>query len=212
MGLFSNLSIDWSPFQLCKSGEKAPYPRGLTTPEGLGDRLRFVAFAEKQASVAFAAAAELFPELNERAKQVWKILADEEAKHLQWLLWRMEELKMDPMERPVSAALWESFDRCKTAHEFATFMKNAEERGRTAGELFYYTLLAIDPITAKIFKQIALEEQEHIRLAASLVTYDFQLPEDFEFEILGIPLEEFKNREEFLSLAGTMEFKGYSVR
>ena len=165
MGRFSEAQINWTPFQVCKPGEKAPYPRALTTPEGLGDRLRFVAFAEMQATKAFTLAAEFFGAENEAAKILWLKLAEEEKKHLTWLLTRMEELKVNPAERPQSLALWNSFDHCKTALEFANFMANAEERGRIAGEQFYETLLTIDPITAKIFQQIALEEQDHIKLA-----------------------------------------------
>ena len=192
MGKFSETQIDWHPFRICEEGKKAPYPRGLSTPEGMGDRLRFVAFAEKQATHAFASAAEIFSEVSEGTKKIWRILAEEEKKHLQWLLWRMEELELDIHERPVSLALWKSFDHCKTAKEFAVFMANAEERGRIAGEQFYETLLKIDPITAKIFQQIALEEQEHIRLAQSVSTFNFQIPDDFDFQIKGMPLEAYQ--------------------
>ena len=168
MGRFSEAEINWSPFRTCVPGEKAPYPRSLSTPEGLGDRLRFVAFAEKQAHHAFFLAAKLFEDAPEAARQVWITLSQEEAKHLGWLLERMKELGVDPADRPQSLSLWNSFDRCQTASDFATFMANAEERGRIAGEQFYETLLKLDPRTAGLFKKIAEEEQEHIRLAQSL--------------------------------------------
>jgi len=164
-GAFSGLAIDWSPFRICADGEKAPYPRSLSTPEGLGDRLRFVAFAEKQAMHAFAAAAEVFSEAPVETREVWLTLSREEQKHLQWLLDRMNELHIDVAERPQSLALWKSFDHCKSAADFARFMANAEERGRIAGDQFYETLQTVDPVTAKIFGQIALEERDHIRLA-----------------------------------------------
>lgn len=164
-GRFSALPIDWLPFRICAEGEKPPYPRSLSTPEGLGDRLRFVAFAEKQAMHAFAAAAEIFSDAPPETREVWRILSREEQKHLQWLLNRMDELRIDVTERPQSLALWMSFDRCENAADFARFMANAEERGRIAGDQFYETLLTVDPITAKIFGQIALEEREHIQLA-----------------------------------------------
>lgn len=180
---FSTLPIDWAPFRVCVEGEKAPYPRSLSTPEGLGDRLRFVAFAEKQATHAFSAAADIFSDVPEAVKTIWRTIAQEEQKHLQWLLNRMNELNLAVDERPQSLALWKSFDRCETAQDFAVFMANAEERGRVAGEQFYETLLEIDPITARIFQQIAIEEQEHIRLAQSILDHNFKIPENFDFTI-----------------------------
>jgi rubrerythrin len=191
VGRFSENPINWSPFAICRDGEKAPYPRSLQTPEGLGDRLRFVAFAEKQATHAFALAADTYPDLDEGVREIWRILAAEEQKHLQWLLWRMEELGVDVAGRPQSLALWKSFDRCETAQAFADFMANAEERGRVAGEQFYQTLLAIDPVTARIFQQIAWEEREHIRLAKSIIDLNFRIPPDFDRKVEGIPLERY---------------------
>jgi hypothetical protein len=44
-------------------------------------------------------------------------------------------------------------------------MAGAEERGRRAGERFFESLKTIDPKTAQIFGQIALEERSHIALA-----------------------------------------------
>jgi rubrerythrin len=192
VGRFSEVKVDWAPFRVCAIGEKPPYPRALSTPEGLGDRLRFVAFAEKQATHAFAIAADSYEDVSEGAKKIWRTLAEEENKHLQWLLWRIEELNLDVTERPQSLALWESFDRCENAAEFARFMANAEERGRIAGEKFYETLLKIDAITAKIFQQIALEEQEHIRLAKSVVDFHFQIPENFEWQTNTLPLSAYE--------------------
>ncbi len=191
MGLFSEIKINWSPFSICAPGEKAPYPRSLSTPEGLGDRLRFVAFAEKQATHAFETAADVFSEVSPGVKKIWRKLAAEEQKHLQWLLWRIEEIGLKIDERPVSLALWNSFDHCADATKFAVFMANAEERGRIAGEQFYETLLSIDPITARVFQQIALEEQEHIRLAKTVTEMNFKVPEDFDTRVAGLPLENY---------------------
>ena len=185
-GLFTPLAVDWAPFVTCADGVKAPYPRSLSTPEGLGDRLRFVAFAEKQATHAFAAAAEVFADQSEAVKNIWRILAREEQKHLHWLLDRMPERKIDVADRPVSLALWKSFDHCHDARKFADFMASAEERGRIAGEQFYQTLLEIDPITAKIFNQIALEEQEHIRLAQAIIDHDFNIPANFNYDLKAV--------------------------
>jgi len=169
VGAFSKAKIEWAPFAVCAPGEKAPYPRSLNTPEGLGDRLRFVAFAEKQAENAFFLAAHSYPSLPEAVKNTWLQLSREEAKHLGWLLARMKELGVDPSERPQSLALWNSFDRCSTAAEFALFMANAEERGRIAGEQFYETLLKTDPTTGELFRKIAEEEKLHIELARSVM-------------------------------------------
>jgi uncharacterized ferritin-like protein (DUF455 family) len=127
--------------------------------------LRFVAFAEKQAMEAFRLAANHLPDATSLQCESWLSLADEEQKHLSWLLRRMEELGVDPGERPQSLALWNSFDRCETAGQFAVFMSNAEERGRIAGEQFHETLKSTDPVTAEIFRKIAEEEVEHIRIA-----------------------------------------------
>jgi uncharacterized ferritin-like protein (DUF455 family) len=129
--------------------------------------LRFVAFAEKQAMEAFRLAAVSFTDATPVQQAAWLRLADEEAKHLSWLLRRMEELGVDAGERPQSLALWNSFDRCEGAEQFAGFMANAEERGRIAGEQFFETLKSTDPVTAEIFRKIAEEEVEHIRIAES---------------------------------------------
>ena len=167
MGRFSEQIIDWAPFRICKENEKPAYLRSLSTQEGLGDRLAFVAFAEKQAAFAFKIASEIY-DVPEAVKKIWQFLSKEEEKHLEWLLLRMKELSIDPSERLQSLALWKSFDCCETPTEFATFISNAEDRGRIAGEKFYNTLLTVDPKTAKLFQQIAKEEVEHIRLASSV--------------------------------------------
>ena len=190
MGRFSETLIDWSPFTVCSPGEKPPYPRSLGTQEGLGDRLRFVAFAEKQAAHAFELAADFYADsVSPAVQEIWRTIAREEDKHLHWLLLRMEELGVDPKERPQSLALWKSFDHCETPQKFAEFMANAEERGRIAGEQFYETLLKIDLSTARLFQQIALEEREHIRLAGSILEFNFQIPADFKISVEGMPRE-----------------------
>ncbi|MBC7396635.1 MAG: ferritin-like domain-containing protein [Bdellovibrionales bacterium] len=191
MGRFSEIKIDWAPFVVCAAGIKAPYPRALSTPEGLGDRLRFVAFAEKQATHAFAAAAELFPEVSEAVKKIWLTISREEEKHLTWLIYRMRELGVVIEERPQSLALWKSFDHCENPARFAEFMASAEERGRSAGVQFYETLLKIDAQSARLFQQIAKEEEEHIRLAKAVIEYNFQVPDDFNYAIDGLPLEQY---------------------
>ena len=190
MGRFSESLIDWAPFTICKPGERPPYPRALSTTEGLGDRLRFVAFAEKQATHAFALAAKIY-DVPDPVRKIWETLSKEEEKHLQWLLLRMNELGVSAEERPQGISLWQSFDRCETPTQFATFMANAEDRGRIAGEQFYQTLLSIDAQTARLFQQIAKEEAEHIRLASAVLQFNFSIPEDFSFQVEGLPLEDY---------------------
>lgn len=185
---FSGVAVDWKPFTVCRPGEKPPYPRSLITREGLGDRLRFVAFAEKQATHAFQIATEIY-DVPEPVKKIWCTLAKEENKHLSWLIRRMSELNVAADERPQGLSLWQSFDRCDTPTQFAVFMANAEERGRTAGEQFYQTLLSHDPQTARLFQQIVKEEVEHIRLASAVMKHDFKIPENFSYQIEGLPLD-----------------------
>ena len=185
-------SPEWAPFTVCETRTKPPYLRGLSTPEGLGDRFRFVAFAEKQAAVSFGLAPIAFPHVSEGVKKIWLTLAREEEKHMQWLLWRMEELNVSLGERPVSSALWDSFSHCKNEQEFAKFMASSEEHGRLAGEKFYQTLLSIDPVSANIFDQIAKEEQQHIRLARAVMDLNFQVPADFDVTLEVMPLDTFR--------------------
>lgn len=196
MGRFSEAKIDWSPFQIIAANEKPPYPRALSTREGVGDRLRFVAFAEKQAKHAFLMAAETYEIVPESVKQIWTLISKEEEKHQNWLLNRMRELEVPVEDRPVSLNLSRSFDRCETPRQFAEFMASSEEHGRLAGEKFYETLLPIDLKTANLFKQIALEEQEHIRLAKAILDHDFKLPKDFKIVLEALPESAY---DEFLS-------------
>lgn len=135
--------------------------------EGIGDRLRAAAFAEFQAMEAFKWAAQTFEkEAPAGLVKDWLELADQEAKHMQWLLVRMEELGAKPDEKPVSILLWNSLMKTKTPYEFAKFMASAEERGRLAGEKFHQALMKIDPVSAEIFLKIAQEEAVHITLVS----------------------------------------------
>ena len=158
---------DWSPFWVDSSQQLAPRPFiGPQWADGVGDRLRAAAFAEVQAEAAFRWAAEYFKdEAPAELCRAWLELADEENKHLSWLLKRLSELKISLHERPVSDALWYSLVRQKTARDFCHYMAGAEERGRRAGERFGETLKTIDPVSAEIFSQIAREEVRHIALA-----------------------------------------------
>jgi len=156
---------DWAAFRLAEPGQHADAPRSIHTREGVGDRLRAAAFAEIQARDAFLWAASTFTDAPEGLRVDWRGLASAEERHLQWLLRRLTELGFAPEDRKVSDQLWYSLTSCKTAENFAHFMATAEDRGRRAGERFFEQLRDRDPVSAEIFRKIAEEEIEHIRLA-----------------------------------------------
>lgn len=166
--------MSWEPFVLAEAGTHAPPPRAIDSSEGIGDRLRAVAFAELQAKKAFLWAVEQFEDASEDLRQAWRMLAKAEDKHLNWLLSRMEELQISIQERPVSTRLWESLTTAQTAKEFALYMASAEDRGRQAGERFEREISKIDPVTGKLFGQIALEEREHVALAERFFPEDWK--------------------------------------
>lgn len=72
--------MDWSPFVVCADGEAPPRPRGINTPEGLGDRLRTAAFAERQARDAFLWAAAQFSSAPQKLAAAWRTMAEERGK------------------------------------------------------------------------------------------------------------------------------------
>jgi uncharacterized ferritin-like protein (DUF455 family) len=157
--------MNWEPFDVIESGVHGEPPRLLGTKEGLEDRLRSAAFAEIQAREAFLWAANKFEDAPIELRNAWRKLAIEEDKHMNWLLNRMVELGMDVKAKKVSLRLWHSFMGCQTAKEFAEYMASAEERGRKAGERFYLNLKNEDPVSAEIFRKIAEEEVQHIKIA-----------------------------------------------
>jgi uncharacterized ferritin-like protein (DUF455 family) len=159
--------MDWSPFDVCAHDEYAPAPRGIRTPEGLGDRLRVAAFAELQAREAFRWAAETLPDASPRLRSAWKRFSADEDRHFQLLLGRMAELGVRVDERRVSDRLWQSLRSCRTTPAFAAYMKTAEERGRAAEESFARSLAERDPVTAALFARIAADEAEHVAFAES---------------------------------------------
>lgn len=150
----------WSPYQI----GNAPRVRSLNTPEGLGDRLRLIAFAERQAFHAFNEAAERFSDAPMELKEAWRWVAKEEAKHESWLLERLKALGQEVGEIPVSLNLYHSLKTCETPESFALYVADAETRGKIGAEKFAEVLVLKDPETAKVFAQIALEESEHIAL------------------------------------------------
>ena len=150
----------WSPYQIGTPQKM----RSLHTPEGLGDRLRLVAFAERQAFHAFTDAAKRFTDAPAELVEAWTWVAQEEAKHESWLLKRMSELGQDVSAAPVSLSLYHSLLKCETAKDFAFYISDAEERGRVGAENFARTLAQRDPETARVFQLIAEEEKAHIAL------------------------------------------------
>ncbi|MEA9355624.1 DUF455 family protein [Bacteriovorax sp. PP10] len=155
-------NFDWSPFNIGTPIKTRP----MNTFEGLVDRIRIAAFAERQAYYAFLEAARIFAdEVPAELVETWKRIAEEEAKHEGWLLNRLVELKQDVAEMPVSLGLYQSFSKCETARDFALYISDSEERGRIAGLKFAEFLKVNDPETAKIFSDIAEEEIAHVALA-----------------------------------------------
>ena len=161
--------MDWKPFVVCAADEGVPRARGLHAPEGLGDRLRTAAFAERQAAEAFRWAAESLAAAPPELREAWRRFAVEEEKHLGWILGRMAELKIDPAGRAVSDRLWRSLVRCRAPREVSLLMTRAEERGKAAEESFRLSLASRDPATAEIFGRIAAEEEQHIAAQRDLV-------------------------------------------
>jgi uncharacterized ferritin-like protein (DUF455 family) len=160
------VSDRWAPFRVAAKGERADAARPLGSTEGVGDRLRVAAFAEIQARDAFLWAAERFGAgAPSGLPEAWRRLAAAEQKHLDWLLRRMQELGVDPAARTVSDQLWDSLLLSESAEEFSLYMASAEERGRRAGERFCEALAAVDPVSSRIFGDIAREEVAHIELA-----------------------------------------------
>lgn len=158
----------WSPYKI-GIPQKI---RSLNTIEGLGDRLRLVAFAERQAFHAFNEATERFQDAPRELRDAWKWVALEEAKHESWLLKRLEEIGQDVASTPVSLNLYHSLQKCVTPKEFALYVSDAEERGRVGAEKFAEVLKVKDPVTAQIFAQIALEERRHIALVDTFFSGD----------------------------------------
>lgn len=155
-------AFDWSPFNVGTPIKTRP----MNSFEGLIDRIRIAAFAERQAYYAFLEAARIFAdEVPEELIETWKRIALEEAKHEKWLLNRLVELKQDVAEMPVSLGLFNSFSKCESAREFALYISDSEERGRVAGLKFAEVLKTLDPESSKIFSDIADEEIAHVALA-----------------------------------------------
>lgn len=160
--------MDWTPFLVCEPDDYPPAARGMGGPDGLGDRLRTAAFAERQALEAFRWAAETIVDVSEELRAAWRRMAKEEDVHLQLLLGRMAELGARVDGRPVSDRLWRRLRTSRNAAEFSARMREAEARGQAAEESFRRSLADRDPVTAAIFGRIADDEAEHLALADRL--------------------------------------------
>jgi len=159
--------MDFSPFILCPPGRRPPQTRKLSTREGLGDRMRTAAFAEKQAVAAFTWAAETFTDVPDDLRRDWLRQVPEEQKHYDMIVARMAELGFALDEREVSGGLFDALVNCTTGKEFCLKIVDAEERGRRAGLQLVRYLATNDPRTAAIFQEIADDELAHVALAAT---------------------------------------------
>lgn len=157
--------MDTTPFLVCGPGERPPRPRPVGTPEGLGDRMRAAAFAEKQAVAAFTWAADHFTDAPAGLRAAWRAQVPEEQEHYGLIVARMAELGQDLDARPVSLGLWRALTACTTAEEFCILIAAAEERGRQAGLRTARALGGSDPATAAVFERIAADEVAHVALA-----------------------------------------------
>jgi len=160
-----NANPDFSPFVLCPAGRRAPAPRSLGSTEGVGDRLRTAAFAERQAVLAFSWAITTFTDAPRGLHEAWRRQIPEEQQHYDLIVNRMSELGFDLKARPVSRGMWDNLSRCATSREFCLMITTAEERGRLAGLRLAEFLQSRDPETAAIFQKISRDEEAHVALA-----------------------------------------------
>ena len=138
--------------------------RPLANAGGVEDRLRLVAFAELQARDLFRYGANRFSENVDWAAS-WSRFAEVEDRHAQMLLHRMEELGLDLGARTVSDKLSRL---CRAADDpvlFLFLLSSAEERGMEAGFVLGREMAKVDPVSARLFEQIAQEEVEHVEAA-----------------------------------------------
>ena len=164
----------WSPFRV--SNEKTSLTRGMNSLDGVGDRLRLVAFAELQAREAFLWGAQKFKgQAPDAWIERWVEFATVEDRHAQMLLTRMAELGVQPGAKPVSDKLSRL---CRASEDPITFLfvlASAEERGMEAGSILGKQMAEYDPISAAVFAQIANEEVEHVEMSRmALEGYDLE--------------------------------------
>ncbi len=157
--------LDCGPFVICPAGRRPPSPRGISSLEGLGDRMRTAAFAELQAVAAFTWATTAFDDAPEGLRAAWRRQIPEEQHHYDLIVARMAALGLGLADRPVSQGLWETLASCTSSREFCLQITAAEERGRVAGLKLAEFLETRDPTTADIFLTIARDEVAHVALA-----------------------------------------------
>jgi len=157
--------METAPFKILPDGQKPPRPRGMNTPEGLADRMRTAAFAEKQAIHAFRWACGHFQDVPEALREAWIALIPEEEKHYRLIVERMAELGFALDERPVTLNLWRALEASETGRDFCIGIARAEERGRQAGLKLSEFLAESDPATAAVFREIVADEVAHVALA-----------------------------------------------
>jgi uncharacterized ferritin-like protein (DUF455 family) len=157
--------LDPGSFALCAEGERPARPRGLSTPEGVGDRLRTAAFAEWQAITAFRWAAGYFTDVSQELRDDWLAQVPDEERHYGMIMAAMDRLGVDPAGRQVSDRLWRTLSACATGKEFCLQIALEEERGRQGALRMVEALAQSDPETAAIFEQIAADEVAHVALA-----------------------------------------------
>lgn len=165
MTAYTIADMDTAPFRICAREERAAKPRGIDSPEGLGDRLRTAAFAELQAIHAFSWAAARFVDAPAGLREAWLSQVADEQRHYALIIERMNDLGVDPGEKPVSNRLWLSLETCDDARDFCLKIAASEERGRLAGEKMAEYLTARDPDTASVFRRIVVDEVGHVALA-----------------------------------------------
>lgn len=153
---------NWQPFRLAP---KADAIRAISTAEGVGDRLRVVAFAELQARDAFRWGAERFPDAPAEWREEWLRFAEVEDRHAKMLLSRMAELGVEAGSRTVTDKLTRLCRMSEDAITFLFLLSSAEERGMEAGNVLAKQMEAHDAASAAIFAQIAEEEIEHVASA-----------------------------------------------
>ena len=170
----------WKPFRVEKRADKL---RSIQSAEGIGDRLRIVAFAELQAREGFLWGVEQFREAPSEWREYWKEFSQMENCHAQLLLDRATELNLKLEERAVSDSLFKSFLKAKTPEAFFYLMATAEERGMDIGLSMVDTMRSIDEKSAEVFYRCAKEEVEHIEAAKKLLKpYDMKtLKEELTF-------------------------------
>ncbi len=162
----------WHPFWVDPRPHRM---RSVKIPEGIGDRIRAVAFAEVQAHQGFLWGYQRFTQADPLWRSTWLDLAKQEARHAQLLLDHAHKLEINLGERKVSDYLIRMFRSAGSPEFFQYLMVRAEARGMDMGLSMVKAIMEVDPQSGAIFKRIAQEEEEHIRVAESfLKNYDHE--------------------------------------